>query len=285
MFRRQKTGSIICPYCGKLVGAGEKECWNCGRRNPGLWGFASMLRLFGNRLEFVSVVIYGCAILYVATLLVDPHNISMQGISILSPSPGSLLIFGASGWMPVFTLDRWWTVLSAAWLHGGLLHILFNMLWIRQLAPATAELYGASRLVIIYTVSSITGFLLTSGAALVIGTSSLLFIRSAQLTVGASAPIFGLLGALVAFGQRSGSRHIGGQAMTYAAILFVFGIIMPYVDNLAHLGGFLGGYAVARMMNPAVRERFEHTITAIVCVALTLLSILASVITSGSLFR
>jgi rhomboid protease GluP len=283
---RQKTGSIICPYCGKLVGAQEKECWNCGRKNPGLWGFAPLVRGLSNKLEFVPIVIYGCAILYVATLLVDPQGIRMQGIfSILSPSSQSLLAFGASGWIPVFALDRWWTVLSAAWLHGGLLHILFNMLWIRQLAPATAELYGAPRLVIIYTVSSITGFLLTSGVFLILGESQLLFIRSAPLTVGASAPIFGLLGALLVYGQRSGSKHIGSQAMMYAIILFVFGLIMPYVDNLAHLGGFLGGYAVAHLMNPLAKERFEHMIAAIACIAITLLSILASILSSGVLFR
>ena len=54
-----------------------------------------------------------------------------------------LFRFGASGAIPVFRFDRWWTIFSAGWLHGGLLHIFFNMLWVRQLAPETAELYGA----------------------------------------------------------------------------------------------------------------------------------------------
>ena len=72
-------------------------------------------------------------------------------MSFMAPASPALFLFGASGSLPVFGLGRWWTVLSAAWLHGGLLHILFNMMWVRQLAPATAELYGPGRMVIIYT--------------------------------------------------------------------------------------------------------------------------------------
>ena len=72
--------------------------------------------------------------------------------SLLAPSPEMLFRFGASGAIPVFRFDRWWTIFSAGWLHGGLLHIFFNVMWVRQLAPETAELYGPGRTVIIYTI-------------------------------------------------------------------------------------------------------------------------------------
>jgi rhomboid protease GluP len=242
-----------------------------------MWGFASVFRRMGD-LGFVSIVTWGCAALYVATLLMDPRGIGMSGMSILAPSGTSLFIFGSSGSVPVFYYDRWWTVLSAAWLHGNLLHIVFNLLWIRQLAPAAAELYGSSRTVIIYTVASITGFLLSSCAGKVFG--ALPIIGGAAFTVGASAPIFGLLGALVVYGRRGGSSHIGSQAMTYAIILFIFGFIMTSVDNYAHLGGFLGGYAAAQWLDPLRPERTDHLIAAIVCIAATALSIAASIITA-----
>jgi len=275
MFRRQKSGSVICPSCGKLVGVQDAECWNCGRRNPGLWGFGSIIRRLGN-FGFASVVIWGCAILYVATLIIDPRHIGMNGMSILSPSNQSVFLFGASGAIPFFGYGRWWTVLSAAWLHGSLLHIVFNLLWIRQLAPAASELYGASRTVIIYTVASIAGFFLSSAA----GLSPISLLRGAPLTVGASAPIFGLLGALVVYGRRTGSSRIGSQAMTYAVVLFVFGFLMSNIDNFAHLGGFLGGYAAARFLDPLRPERVDHLIIAVVCIAATALSVIASVVTA-----
>jgi rhomboid protease GluP len=204
----------------------------------------------------------------------------MHGMSILAPSGQSVLVFGASGAIPVFAMGRWWTVLSAAWLHGGLLHIVFNLLWVRQLAPATVELYGASRAVIIYTIASITGFLLSSWAGLLFAASPVFFLRGAAFTLGASAPVFGLLGALVVFGRRTGSSHIGGQAMTYAVILFVFGFMMPNIDNFAHLGGFLGGYGAARWLDPLRRERADHSLAAFICIAATVLSIVASVVTA-----
>jgi rhomboid protease GluP len=281
MFGRQRTGSILCPSCGKLVGVHDEECWNCGRRNPGMWGFASLLRRLGNNFGFASIVTWGCAALYVATLLADPRAIGMNGLSILAPGSGSLFLFGASGAIPVFAYGRWWTVLSAGWLHGNLLHIVFNLLWIRQLAPVTAELYGASRTVIIYTVASVSGFLLSSWAGFIFGASPIFFLRGAAFTIGASAPIFGLLGALVVYGRRGGSSHIGGQAMTYAVILFVFGFVMPNIDNYAHLGGFLGGYAVSRWLDPLRPERVDHLVAAIICIGLTALSILASILTAG----
>jgi len=274
MFKRQTTGSVICSSCGKLVGVKDAECWSCGRRNPGLWGFSSALRRLGSDLGFVSLVLGGCSALYVATLLVDPSGIGGGSFSFLAPSTERLLQFGASGAGPIFLLDRWWTVLSAGWLHGSLLHILFNMLWVRQLAPLTAELYGGSRMVIIYTVSSAMGFLLSSTMFFV----PIPFLRGAGVTVGASAAIFGLLGALVYYGRRGGSSQISGQAMTYAVILFVFGFIMPRVDNFAHLGGFLGGYGMARWLDPMEPERIKHMGWALACIVLTALSILASLL-------
>jgi len=277
MFKRQKTGSILCPSCGKLVGVREAECWSCGRKNPGMWGFAAAFRSLGH-LGFSSMVVWGCAALYIAMLAVDPGGIGMKGLSILAPSSRSIIIFGASGAIPVFGFDRWWTVLSAAWLHGNLLHIVFNMLWVRQLAPATTELYGASRAVIIYTIASIAGFLLSSTAGLIFGATPIL--RGAQFTLGASAPIFGLLGALVVYGRRTGSSHLKGQALNYAIILFVFGFMMPNIDNYAHLGGFIGGYAAARLLDPLRPERGNHLVAAVICLAATALSIIASIVTA-----
>jgi rhomboid protease GluP len=230
-------------------------------------------------LGFMQMVLWGCVALYVATLLIDPKAIRTGGaLSFLSPSVRALFLFGASGAVPVFQFGRWWTVLSAAWLHGGVIHIAFNMMWIRQLAPATAEAYGPARMVIIYTVSSITGFLLSSFAGYYLGSFPIPFLRGAYFTVGASAPIFGLLGALVFYGKRGGSSLVGRQAVGYAVILFIFGLIMPGIDNYAHAGGFAGGYLAAQYLDPLQPERGDHLLLALACIAVTALSVLVSVV-------
>ncbi len=280
MLRRQRTGSVVCPSCGKLVGVNQDKCPYCGRPRPGMWGLTPLFRRLGQDFGFTSAVIGGCVVLYAISLLIDPSGIGRGGFfSLLSPSTRSLFVLGASGEIPVFGLGRWWTVLSAAWLHGGLLHILFNMLWVRQLAPETAEAYGPARMVIIYTLAGASGFLLSSvvGHYLFFLPS---FLGGARFTIGASASIFGLLGAIVHYGRRRGSSAIGRQALGYAVVLGLFGFLMPGIDNWAHLGGFAGGYAVALWLDPWRPERVDHVIGAFACLAATLASVIASVLTA-----
>ena len=281
---RQKWGSVVCPSCGTLAGVQDEQCLNCGRRNPGLWGFAPILKRWGQDLGFTPLVMGGCIVLYALCLLVDTGGIRGGGLlNFLSPSVSSLFLFGASGAIPVFRFGRWWTVLSAGWLHAGILHIFFNLMWVRQLAPATAEMYGPSRMVIIYTVAGVTGFLastLSGSVAFLPG-----FLRGAGFTVGASAPIFGLLGALVFYGRRSGSTIVGEQAKSWAIMLLIFGFIMPGVDNWAHLGGFAGGFRTAKFLDPLRPERLDHLVGALVCLALTVVAIAFSVLHGLAMFR
>lgn len=281
---RQRTGSVVCPSCRNLVGINDERCFHCGRWNPGLWGFAPLLRRLGNDLGFVSLIVWGCAGLYVGMLLMSGASIRMGSLfSFLSPNTVTLFLFGASGGVPVFGYGRWWTVVSAAWLHAGLLHILFNMLWVRQLGPATAEIYGAARMVIIYTISGVCGFLLSSVAFVALPPLPLL--SGAGFTVGASAPIFGLLGALVQYGRRSGSSLIRREAVGYALTLGVFGLLMPGVDNFAHAGGFAGGLLAASWLDPLRPERLDHLLGALGCLALVVGSIIVSIVQGVTLVR
>jgi rhomboid protease GluP len=284
LLKRQTTGSVVCPSCRNLVGVRDERCWNCGRWNPGMWGFAPALRSLGNDLGFVTLVVGGCAALYIVTLLASGPNIGMNSLfRFLSPSQEALIIFGASGAVPVFRLGWWWTVISAGWLHGGLLHILFNMLWVRDLGPPVADLYGASRMIIIYTVAGICGFTMSSVMGYLL--PGLPILGGAGLTIGASASIFGLLGALVRYGHRSGSSLVRREALGYALTLFVFGLFMPGVDNWAHAGGFAGGYAMGMVLDPLKPERLDHLLAALGCIGLTILSILVSLIKGLALFR
>jgi rhomboid protease GluP len=281
MFKRQRTGSVVCASCGSLVGVNDEKCYTCGRRNPGLWGFGPLLRRLGSD-WFVNVILYGCSALYVLGLVLtvaSGGNIMGGGanpLGMLAPANPINLMLGASGQVPVYGYGFWWSVLSAGWLHGSALHILFNMMWVRDLGPVTADSYGPSRMVIIYTIASVCGFLLSS----TLGLFSLPFF-GAPFTVGASAPIFGLLGALVRYGQRGGSSMLHAQAKNYAIILFVFGFIMPGIDNAAHAGGFIGGYLAGMLFDPLKRENLNHMVWALGCIVLTALAVLASVIKVG----
>jgi rhomboid protease GluP len=242
------------------------------------------LRNLGNDLGFVTLVVWGSGALYAISLLLSGGGLRMGGglFGFLAPSTQIVVLLGASGGYPVFVLGRWWTVLSASWLHGSLLHIVFNMMWVRDLGPVVADVYGAGRMVIIYTIAGACGFLLSSVAAMYL--PPLPFLRGAQLTLGASAAIFGLLGALVYYGRRTGSHLVRSEAIRYAVILGFFGLIMPGIDNFAHAGGFVGGYVAGRLLDPLKPERIDHIVIALLCLLATVVSIAVSVLTALNLF-
>jgi rhomboid protease GluP len=241
-----------------------------------MWGLTGMVRGLGRDMGFVQLVMGGTILLYAAMLAWDVQGIGGGGslVSLLSPSPAALVAFGASGALPVFGYGHWWTVLSAGWLHAGVLHILFNLLWVRQLAPETAELYGPGRMVMIYTAGSVGGFALSSTAG-----AFLPFLGGARLSVGASAPLFALLAALVYYGRRTGSRTVGRQAWTWAIVLFAFGFLAGGTDNWAHAGGFAGGYLASKLLDPLREERGDHVLLGIACLAATGLAVAASLVT------
>jgi len=215
-----------------------------------MWGFAGPLRAVLRSWDFTNTVTGVCVALYVATLVFDPSAaFRPRGpFDVFSPSARALWAFGAAGAIP-WQVGHWWTVLTAIYLHGSLLHIIFNVLWIRQLGPDVEEIYGPARLVVIFTVSGAVGFILSNSVGV-------------PFTVGASGSIFGLLGAIVAFGRKRGGsfgRMVLQQYGMWAGILFVSGFIMPGVNNWAHAGGFAGGVAAGLALSLAER-RAETTV-------------------------
>jgi rhomboid protease GluP len=277
MFKRQTSGSVVCASCGYLVGVNDDRCYHCGARNPGLWGFGPALRSLGHDLGFVPLVIGGCVIVYALMLVALRGEIAEEGIgAVLSPNDGALLLFGASGYFPVFELHRWWTLLSASWLHAHPLHLLMNLYGIRVLAPLVGEFYGPGRMVLIYTIAGIVGFAVSSLAFML--NIPIPFLRGGYFTVGASAPIFGLLGALLYYARRSGSRMVHSQTMSWLVMAGVAGLVFPAIDNWAHAGGLGGGYLAGRYFDPLMPERINHMLGAVVCLVLSLISIVVSIV-------
>lgn len=230
---RRKTGSSVCPSCGKLNSVDAPACFYCGRRNPGLWGFGpTVTRLLGD-LNFARVVSGVCIAAYVASVLIDPRaSLRLRNpLDFLAPSGAALDALGMTGAIP-WALGRWWTLITAIYLHGSLLHILFNLLWVNQLAPGVEELYGRSRLILIFTAAGVLGFIVSNWVGV-------------AFTIGASGSIFGLFGAMVAYGRSRGGTFgvtILRQYGQWALVLFILGFLMAGVNNFAHAGGFVGGY-------------------------------------------
>lgn len=244
------TRTILCPSCGRLTRADAEECLTCGRRRPGMWGLSDVFRRLFRTGSPTQIITIACIAVYVLSLVVDPAGaLRPRGVlDIFSPSNRALQTLGAAGSFP-WARGEWWTLLTGIYLHGGILHILFNVLWIRQLGPAVEELYGPARFFVIFTIAGVAGFVVSN-------------FLGVPLTVGASGSIFGLLGAMVAFGRRRGGAFgamVLRQYGQWAILLFILGFFMSGVNNLAHAGGFLGGLAAGLVLSLAER-RAETTL-------------------------
>jgi rhomboid protease GluP len=238
-------------------------CFYCGRRNPGLWGFGPAIGRLVGGLDFAALVTVVAVTAYIASLALDPRSaLAPRGVfDLFAPGGSALLALGMAGAVP-WQAGHWWTVLTAIYLHGSLLHILFNLLWIRQLLPAVEEVYGQARTIVIFTLSGAAGFLLSNAA----GT---------PFTLGASGAVFGVLGAMVWYGRRRGGLFGAAVLRQYgrwALILFVVGLLPGMrVDNWGHAGGFLGGWLVALLLGAGDHhpERGIHRVLAAACLVLT----------------
>ena len=159
-------------------------------------------------------------------------------------------------------LGWWWTVLTAIYLHGSLLHIFFNVMWIRNLGPAAAEAFGPARMFVLFNVAGATGFFVSNA-------------MSGAPTIGASGSIFGLLAALIVYGRKRGSSLMTRQLWQWAIILGIFGFLMPGINNWAHGGGFAGGWVAASLMG-FIDERRESTallVASLALIAVTLVGV------------
>ena len=278
MFERQKSGSVLCPACGSLVGVNDASCYTCGRRRPGLFGFAALLRNTGEDMGFLWLVLWTCGALFIATLAATGELGGAGLLDFFAPAADVLVRFGGTGAWPVFGMGRWWTVLSYTWLHGGAVHIVFNMMAARDLIPAIAHLYGPARTIIIYVVSGAVGAIASSTVG-AYGTFLPSWLSGSMLSIGASGAIFGLLGALAYYGRRGGSRHIGEQAWRWILSGLVFGfVMMGRIDNWAHLGGLAGGYFMGRWLDPLHPERGDHVLVAVLCLVASAAAIVASLL-------
>jgi rhomboid protease GluP len=270
---RQTSGSSLCPSCGKINSVRARTCFYCGQPYPGLWGFGPLLTRLLGQLNFARVVIAVCVAAYALSLLLDVRAaLRPRGLfSILAPSGAALDALGMTG-AAAWAVGRWWTLLTAIYLHGSLLHLLFNLLWVNQLAPGVEELYGRSRLILIFTAGGVLGFVVSNGVGV-------------PFTIGASGAIFGLLGAMVCYGRSRGGAFgvaILRQYGQWALVLFILGFLMAGVNNWAHAGGFAGGYLAAAALGTNERhpERGVHHLAAAAVVAVTALAFLLALWTA-----
>lgn len=221
--------------------------------------------------RFVKGIIGLNVLVFAASLLISGTNarFTLNPFTALSPSNNSLIFLGAAGTLPIHRFHAWWSLISASWLHGGLLHILFNMMALIQIAPLVINEYGIHRTAIIYVLTGVAGFYLS-------------YLAGVVLTIGASAPICGLIGAALYFGKSRGGRYgqmVYKQTSGWIFGLVLFGLFVPGINNWGHGGGVVSGIGLGWVLGYLERNRetLVHRILAWILIAVTLATLAWSV--------
>lgn len=134
---------------------------------------------------------------------------------------------------------EYYRFLTSMFLHGGIVHLLSNSVYLYYFGVRTERLLGTGRFLLLYLVSGLCGGLLSVA------------LGDGGISIGASGAIYGLLGAMLLLTKKRGSRYTD---MSYATMLLLagtaigMGFLEPGVDNLAHIGGFLGGIMVFALL-------------------------------------
>jgi rhomboid protease GluP len=234
----------LCPACGTLVGATATKCHQCGANMT--FSFAAASRSLGRWMPQTSPATYAmlaiCCLMYALSFVITMKFSSGEGAGGGLMNLGGIATqvnyrLGAS--LPLaYNVSQPWRLVTAIFLHGGLLHIGFNMWVLMDIGPMVEELYGSARYMFLFVVTGVAGYLLSSSAG--------------HLSVGASGSLLGLVGVLLA--ATTGRKSLAAQALRSALIrwliyLAVLGFLTRgMTDNYAHIGGLASGYLLGRVM-------------------------------------
>jgi rhomboid protease GluP len=236
----QQPRPKLCPACGALVGISATRCHECGASlRFSLAALSKSLSgIFGDNEAPVTTV------LLVANILM--FGVSWVAIASAGGGGGFRILWGMSGetmyrlgasYGPaIFYGHEWYRLVTAMFLHGGLIHIGFNMMALMQFGPALEELYGSARYLFLYVVTGAFGFLVSA------------FMGNYSL--GASGALLGLIGLMLAItSKRGGSymRELRSRLITSVAILFVLGFSGVGIDNYAHGAGLAAGFVLGKV--------------------------------------
>lgn len=270
-----QRNSLLCPNCRRIISRDEPACPYCGLKSPGAgWRQTVLSGGITDEGLLIRTVISINIGMYILSMFLFPGNLGlppreMDPLQAFSPSGQSLLLLGATGTLPIDELHYWWSLITANFLHGSLLHIAFNMLAFRQMGALVIQLFGIHRMVSIYILTGVGGFLVS-------------YLAGVEFTIGASAALCGLVGAALYYGKSRGGTV--GQAVYKHTTGWIIGLfligLMPRINNWGHAGGVLSGILLGWLFSyiEKRRESFMDRLIATACALATVFALGWSVV-------
>lgn len=235
-----------CVRCGRKLpafsfGAASETCRACRKADGGQTVDAAIGKPRLARAALRQVTPATSVVIGINALVLAGMAITTKGTALIAPSNEVLLRWGAD-WGPVTFGREPWRAFSSMWVHAGIVHLFLNMWCLDTYGRLTERLFGWRFYVAIYVLAGLCGSI-----------ASLAWHPNA-VSVGASAAVFGVVGALL-LAFKMGKVPIPPQALKAAGkslLVFVgynllIGVAIPAIDNAAHVGGLLGGFALGAM--------------------------------------
>jgi len=247
MFGRGERRPQLCPSCGALVGITATRCHECGanlRFGLAAWS-KGLSEFFGGHAPVTTALLIANVAMFAAELMGTMRAGKLSGLSILwGIDFETAYRLGSSNGYSILALHQWYRLVTAMFLHGGLIHIGFNMMVLLDIGPVVEELYGSARYLFIYVVTGVLGFALS------------MFFHPA---LGASGALMGLIGVLIAATTKRTSteaKALRSRLISWAVSVFVFGFFV-HADNVAHLGGLATGFILGKIMTDHVPDNAQ----------------------------
>jgi len=232
----------ICPACGSLVGINATRCHQCGTNLKFSMAKVSkgLSELFGGHAPVATGLLIVNVVMFAVEFMAMASHGQGGGLTILWGMGGEAAYrLGASFPFSIFIMHEWYRLVTATYLHGGLIHIGFNLMVLMDIGPVVEELYGSARFFFLYTVTGAAGFFCSA------------FFGGGRASLGASAPILGLIGLMIAVTTRRDGAHmqqLRSRLISWVVSIFVFGFLMSGIDNWAHGGGLVSGFLLGRIV-------------------------------------
>jgi rhomboid protease GluP len=226
----------MCPNCRAFISITDRVCPYCGvqlgPRAIDLRG-SQLAASFLPRANLTSVIVLIINVaFYIAEVILSAR---FGRTSLLDIDPRAAFLLGTE-FPPLVAQGQWWRLITAGFLHGGLLHIAMNSWSLFILVTEVEQFYGTARFIVAYVVSTFLGFYF----AFRVGTPAL----------GASAAAFGMFGIMLAMGLRERANPLVQAIRAHYGQWLIIGLVLslaPGISLAAHVGGLLGGFAVGAL--------------------------------------
>jgi len=233
----------LCPACGSLVGIKATRCHQCGTNLR--FSLAALSKglseFFGGHAPVTMVILIANVVMFAVELMGTMQAGKGGGLSILWGMDGETLYrLGACFGPSIFVGHQWYRLVTAMFLHGGLIHIGFNMMVFLDLGPIVEEIYGSARYLFLYVLMGIASFLVSAWAG--------------HFSIGASGAILGLVGLLIAVTTKRGGmqmRELRSRLISWVVTIFAIGLLATGLrtDNWAHAGGLAAGFLLGKVFS------------------------------------